>query len=233
MGVLKGGAAVVDLLSVFAFALALSMDGFAAGIVYGTRNIRIPLMSLVVIGITSSTAIGVSMFFGHFVSNYVSVKLASVAGSLILILMGLRMVILTWSNSKIENAAGEGNEPGEEETKRKAILKFKIKSLGLVIQILQEPAVADLDKSGHINTKEALLLSLALAMDALVAGFGAAMTGFEPLLTPVIVGPASAFWVGIGVYVGKRYAANWLGGKAAILPGWLLICLGLVKVIKI
>lgn len=222
----------MELFSVFAFALALSMDGFGAGIVYGTRKIRIPLTSLVVIGVTSSIAIGISMLFGHLISRYVPVKMAGVAGALILIAMGLRMIIQAWSCSKVEKTGDNGCALDEEIKGRKAILKLKIKSLGLVIQILREPAIADIDKSGHINVKEALLLSLALAMDALVAGFGAAMTGFRPMLTPFIVGPVSAFWVGLGVYIGKHYAAKWLGGKAAILPGWVLICLGLARVIK-
>lgn len=222
----------MEVFSVLVFALALSMDGFGAGIVYGARKIRMPLISLAIVGFTSSTAIGISMFFGHLVTRYVSARLAGMVGALILILMGCRIIIQTWSNRKNEELqkAGE-NCTGPPETQ--AILKFKIKSLGLVIQILREPAVADMDNSGHINTKEALLLSLALAVDSLVAGFGAAMTGFHPLLTPFIVGLVSACWVGLGVFIGKRYAAKWLGGKAAVLPGWVLICLGIARVIKI
>lgn len=224
----------MELLSVFAFALALSMDGFGAGIVYGTRRIKIPLASLAIIGFTSSTATGLSMFFGHMVTKYISIELAGKAGALILILMGLRMVIQTWSGSSLQDAANQTENAGEADINNgKAILKVKIKSLGLVVQILREPIFADIDNSGHISSKEALLLSLALAMDALVAGFGAAMTGFRPILTPFIVGPVSVFWVGFGVYIGKHYAAKWLGGKAAILPGWVLILLGLARVIKI
>jgi len=221
----------VEMFSILLFALALSMDGFGAGIVYGTRKIRIPLTSLAIVGCTSSAAIGISMFFGHMVTEYVSARLAGTVGALILILMGLRMIIQTWSSNKRKKMRETGAE-GTNPTDGQAIYKFKIKSLGLVIQILREPAIADMDNSGHINTREAVLLSLALAMDSLVAGFGAAMTGFRPLLTPFIVGPVSVFWVGLGVFVGKRYAASWFGGKAAILPGWVLVCLGLAKVIK-
>lgn len=223
----------MELLSIFIFALALSMDGFGAGIVYGTRKIRLPLTSLAIVGLTSSTAIGISMFFGNLVTRYVSVKVAGTAGAVILILMGLRMIVQTWSTRKREELTRARAEDPAADLESEAIFKFQIKSLGLVVQILREPAAADIDNSGHINTREALFLSLALAVDSLVAGFGASMTGFRPLLTPFIVGPVSAFWVGLGVFVGKRYAAQWLGGKAAILPGWALVCLGLVKVIKI
>ncbi len=226
----------MGILSIIAFAVALSMDGFGAGIVYGIRKIRIPVTSLTIIGLIASTAIGLSMFFGRVISGYVSARLAGTIGALILIVMGLRIILQAGDRNR-QAESGQGRASNDslqgEDQDCKEILYFKIKSLGLVIQILREPTVADMDKSGHINTKEALLLSLALAMDAVGAGFGAAMAGYSPFLTPFVVGPVSAFWVGLGVYLGKRYAAKWLGGKAAILPGWVLICLGVARVIKI
>lgn len=223
----------MGLLSAVAFAVALSLDGFGVGIAYGIRKIRIPVSSLVIIGLTSSTAVGISMFFGHLVAKYVSTRLAGIAGALILIAMGCRMLLQAWSCNNKRISVTEAGGAGNEELKTIPILNFKIKSLGLVIQILREPTTADIDKSGHISVKEALLLSLALAVDALVAGFGAAMAGFRPILTPFVVGPFSAFWVALGVYIGKRYAAKWLGGRAAVLPGWVLICLGVARVMKI
>lgn len=224
---------MAELLSVVAFAIALSMDGFGAGIVYGTRRIRVPLTSLMVIGLASSTAVGISMTFGHIVSGYVSIRLAEFAGSLILILMGLRILLQGAYNRK-KCTTTKDSEPGLENGNQvEQILKLRIKSLGLVVQILREPVAADIDKSGHISFKEALLLSLALAIDAMVAGFGAAMAGFKPFLTPFILGPVSAIWVSLGVFIGRRYTAKWLGDKAETLPGWLLIILGLARVIKI
>lgn len=228
----------MELLSVFAFAVALSMDGFGAGIVYGMRKIKTPLASLFVIGFSSSTAIGISMIFGHLVSQYISVRIAEITGALILIVMGLRILMQASSVNK-EEKGGESKRQEDlrkelcEEKTQTAILNFKIKSLGLVIQILREPTIADIDKSGHISIKEALLLSLALAMDAMVAGFGAAMAGYRPLITPFVVGPVSALCVSLGVYIGRNYAAKRLGDKAAALPGWVLIFLGIVRVIKI
>ena len=223
----------MELLSVVAFAVALSLDGFGVGIAYGIRKIRIPAASLVIIGLTSSTAIGISMFFGHLVAKYVSTRFAGIAGALILIAMGCRMLLQAWACSHKRIPVTGTGAGADEDITIIPILNFKIKSLGLVIQILREPTTADIDKSGHISMQEALLLSLALAVDALVAGFGAAMAGFRPILTPFVVGPFSAFWVTLGVYIGKRYAAKWLGGRAAILPGWVLICLGVARVMKI
>jgi len=210
----------MGILSVLAFAVALSMDGFGAGIAYGIRKIRIPVLSLVVISLTSSTAIGISMAFGHLISRYVSVQNAEFIGSAILIFVGLWILLQTWSANK-------------EKRQDDPILNLKIKPLGLVVQILHEPTVADIDRSGNISLKEAVLLGAALAMDALGAGFGAAMTGFGTLLTPVVVGMVKFILLTTGVFLGRNYAAGWLGDRASALPGWLLIFLGLARVIKI
>ncbi|MBU7006760.1 sporulation membrane protein YtaF [Phosphitispora fastidiosa] len=222
----------MELLSIIAFATALSLDGFGVGISYGMRKIRIPVLSLVVISLTSSTAIGLTMLSGHFVSQYISAEMAEIIGASILILVGLWILLQTWSKKESHIKPGE-KSVGEHNPECQTILDFKIEAFGLVIKIMREPTVADFDKSGFISVKEALLLGLALAMDAIGAGFGAAMTGFTPVLTPLIVGIVKFLMVSLGVILGRRYAVNWLGNRAAVLPGWVLIMLGVARVMKI
>ena len=67
------------------------------------------------------------------------------------------------------------------QSKEKIIFNFEIKSLGVVISILQKPTDVDFDKSGTINGVEALVLGIALSLDAFGAGIGAAMIGISPL----------------------------------------------------
>lgn len=229
----------MEFLYMVAFAAALSLDGFGVGVAYGMRKIKIPFLSLVVISLTSATGIGITMYSGHLVSQYLSVKAAEITGAAILIGVGLWILFQTWTGKgagpEVENTYTAGPEPGTEGktgTECKPILNLRIRAFGLVIQIMREPTVADIDKSGNISTREALLLGLALAMDALGAGFGAAMTGFTPLLTPAVVGTVKFIMVSVGVHIGRRYAVNWLGDRAAVLPGWVLILLGVARVIK-
>jgi len=146
--------------------------------------------------------------------------------------VGLWILLQTWSKKGSHIKPGE-KSVGEHNPECQTILDFKIEAFGLVIKIMREPTVADFDKSGFISVKEALLLGLALAMDAIGAGFGAAMTGFTPLLTPLIVGIVKFLMVSLGVILGRRYAVNWLGNRAAVLPGWVLIMLGVARVMKI
>jgi len=224
----------VEILSVIAFAAALSLDGFGVGVAYGMRKIRIPGLSLMVISLTSSTAIGITMLFGHLVAQYISAGIAETIGAAILILVGLWIVLQTvFKRKAYDRGLVNGENSSHPDGHCEPIFRLQIKGLGLVIQILHEPTAADWDKSGIINIGEALMLGLALALDAMGAGFGAAMAGFGPLLTPLIVGLVKFMMVSLGVHVGRRSASSWLGDRAAVLPGWVLICLGLARVMKI
>lgn len=217
-------------ISTLLFAMALSFDGFGVGVAYGVSKIKIPFFSLLVISITSALAISLSMLAGHLLSAFVSVKIAERVGAIILILVGLWIIFQPWLQRKAKSKKEFNQETAPAEKATPSTFKFQIKSLGLVIQIIKEPSAADLDSSGTINLLEAFFLGLALAMDALGAGFGAAMAGFKPILTPLIVGIVKFIFVSLGDYCGRRYAPGWLGAKAAILPGWVLIILGISKV---
>jgi len=229
----------LELLSLVIFAFALSLDGFGVGIAYGMRKIKIPFYSLIVVSVTSATAIGLSMVAGHFLSQIISAALAEKVGAVILVAVGVWILVQTWLQPANGNRNGNGYSrdlPVEEENAafvEEQVVKITIKPLGLVIQILRQPTKADLDRSGTISPMEALFLGIALAMDALGAGFGAAMAGYKPLLTPVVVGLVKFLLVSTGVYIGRNYAAEWLGSKASLFPGWVLIVLGIMQIFNI
>jgi putative sporulation protein YtaF len=214
------------------FAFAVSLDGFGAGVAYGMRRIKIPWFSLVIICLASSLAISLSMFFGYLTGSLFAPVWANRIASLILVIMGCWIILQAWKSRAIRRALAEGKDSSasytEDNKEAEKIIIVSIKSLGIVIQILREPERADLDDSGTINAKEAAILGFALAMDALGAGFGAAMTGFTPFLTPVVVGICKFFLVSSGLYLGAHKINGRLGEKAAFLPGVVLILLGIL-----
>jgi len=55
----------LELAVLLVFGLALSLDGFAAGLAYGLRRIRVPIASMVIISLTSGLTISLSLFLGH------------------------------------------------------------------------------------------------------------------------------------------------------------------------
>ncbi|MFD0586443.1 manganese efflux pump [Paenibacillus sp. GCM10027627] len=111
------------------------------------------------------------------------------------------------------------------------LIKLELKSLGLVIQILRTPQAADVDRSGIISASEAVMLGIALSLDSLGAGLGAALLGLPALLTAFVIAAASAIFLVGGTRLGLRFAANKGMHALSYLPGILLIMMGIMKLL--
>ena len=110
------------------------------------------------------------------------------------------------------------------------IINLEIKSLGLVIHILKKPMSADFDKSGTITGVEAIMLGLALSLDAFGAGIGAVMLGFSPGYLALAVALLSSLLVFLGIKLGSYLSQiTWLQ-RFSFLPGILLIIIGVWKI---
>lgn len=109
------------------------------------------------------------------------------------------------------------------------ILKLNVSSLGIVIQVLKEPASADADRSGIVTGREAFLLGLALSMDSFGAGIGAALLGLHMLSTSLCVGICAFAFISLGERIGQQLGAVQKYQKMALLPGMILICIGISR----
>ncbi|MEG6617031.1 sporulation membrane protein YtaF [Peptococcaceae bacterium 1198_IL3148] len=215
----------LELLTIIVFALALNMDALGTGVAYGVRKIKIPITSLLIISMMSVLSISLSMALGHVLAGCLSEAFAHRLGGLILLTIGVWVLVQSWQDHKLPVIEKEEVI----ETTEQKIMQIRIKAFGLVIQILREPSKADLDKSGTISPREALLLGVALAMDAFGAGFAVSMMGFDPILTAIVVGIGHIVLTYAGLMLGSGFAATGLGKKMAVLPGFILIALGLLK----
>jgi len=205
------------LLSIFLFALALSLDGFGMGLSYGLRKIKIVFSSLLIICLSSAMAIIVSMLFGEMLGSFLSERTASFLGACILIIVGIWISLQNY----FLNLVGPH------------IYSLDVPQLGIVINILKEPVQADLNRSGEIDFKEAFLLGFALAMDALGAGFGAALAGYSFLWTPLMVAVIEFIMINAGVLLGKKLCFSDLQKGITLIPGGMIIILGLTKLIRL
>jgi len=202
------------------FALALSLDGFGAGVAYGLRNIAIPWLSLTVICLASMTLVASSMVLGRGIAVYLSPHVAGAVGAVILVIIGVGIII-------------GALKPVRDERKQKdyTLLCLNIRPLGIIIQIMKEPGCADFDASGEISAREAFFLGLALAMDAMAAGLGVAMTGYNIVITALMVGIAEFLMVKTGLVVGKTVTNGFLKKTSTVVAGLILVSLGLLKIV--
>lgn len=203
------------------FALAVSADGFMAGIAYGAKKIHIPILSLVVVALASTLAVTISMICGKGLTTFIPETWSSSIGSLILIAIGIYF-LLGACKEKINSLDMDEEEP---------LISFNIRSLGIIVQILKEPSSADFDSSGEISAKEAFFLGLALALDALGAGIGAAMAGFNILFTALAVGMLKFILVNSGLFLGTIISNSRLKTVSTVIPGIILITIGLLEYI--
>jgi len=233
----------LDAVTVILFALAVNMDSFAAGTAYGMRSIKIPVISVIIICITSMLAVTASMLAGNTAASLITSFIpAHKIGGILLLCIGLWVLYQSLRQTAglpktSSNKNKEKNERDSFQTQKpifqlqKPIFQLRIPLLGLVIQVLKEPPTADLDQSGYISPAEALLLGTALAMDALTAGFAVSMLGFSIPFVAVTVGLGHFLLITAGIFWGRQINnSNW-GQKLSVLPGCILIILGLSKII--
>ncbi len=233
---------IAHLLPLFLLALAVSLDGFGVGVTYGLRQIRIPVISVIIIAICSGCVIWLSMLAGGWITTFLSPAFARFLGAFILIGIGcwaLAQLYLSRGERGTIDTQDRPRQEDEQVSKRSPVadealatlINIELKRFGLVIQILRTPQAADVDRSGTISSSEAVLLGLALSLDALGAGLGAAMLGFSPLLTAGFIALASGFFLLTGMRVGIRYA-SFTGVRAfSVLPGLILIVMGITRLL--
>ncbi|WP_080844470.1 sporulation membrane protein YtaF [Cytobacillus gottheilii] len=203
-------------------AFAVSLDSFSVGLTYGLRKMKIPIKSILIIACCSAVTLFVAMGIGHIIVEFLSPHAAEQIGGIILIALGCWVL---YQFFRPEKEKDKDLLPHE-----KTIVNFEIKSLGLVIHILKKPMSADFDKSGTIVGIEAILLGLALSLDAFGAGIGAALLGYSPYLLACAVAVMSSLFVLLGLKIGAVFSNSLFIQRFSFLPGLLLIIIGVWKI---
>ncbi|MNW63643.1 manganese efflux pump MntP [compost metagenome] len=88
-----------------------------------------------------------------------------------------------------------------------------------------------MDASGSISSAEAMLLGIALSLDAFGAGLGAALLGFGPVSTSLMIALFSGTFLLLGMKTGLKLSGSYWMKHAAALPALLLIAMGIMKLL--
>ncbi|CVK18607.1 MULTISPECIES: manganese efflux pump [Sporomusa] len=200
--------------------LAVSIDGFVAGVAYGLKNIRMPLISLIIVGIVASICTAVAMVMAYMVGQFINTDIALILGALLLILLGLWSLGQQYFTKSVTSYEMDG-----EVTARKLTFSFG----RLVVSIMAKPETADVDRLGFISSLEAVFLGLAVGADAMVGTFAVALMGSLPLYTPIVIGLIHMICIAGGCYSSRKFFPENLKKRFPYLPGTLLIILGLLR----
>lgn len=194
--------------------IAVSLDGFGVGVTYGARNILVPPLALLIIMFCSGVIVLLSMTIGNLLSAFISPHLASVFGGAILVALGIFSLINIirpkLNAEKLKLRSHESNH-----------ILHQIKT------VLSTPDHADVDRSGVISEKEAVVLGSALALDAFGAGLGASMLGYSPILTSILIAFMSGLFVFGGIKTGLLISRIKQLQHLTFLPPLLLITIGI------
>lgn len=203
--------------------IAVSLDGFGVGIAYGLRKIRISLLALLIIMLCSGIIVLTSMLIGHVLRMFISPTITTIFGGIILILLGL-FVFISLIRSNVQEQSTITHSAKQVPHRKQ---KNKIKHFTAVIS---DPHKADKDQSGSISATEAIVLGTALALDAFGAGLGAAMLGYSPVVTAILIASMSGIFVFSGIHIGNLLSKTKTLAMLTYVPPILLICIGIYNV---
>ncbi|WP_027410285.1 sporulation membrane protein YtaF [Anoxybacteroides tepidamans] len=214
-------------LSMVMLALAVSLDSLSVGVTYGLRKMKFPLSSIIVIALFSGGMLLTSMYVGTFLILWLPVSVERALAAGILIALGVWAIynVLKKREDELEDVTPEIAAA----TKTVRIWRVHLKRFGIVIQILKRPSLADLDGSGSISMKEAMLIGFALSMDAFGAGLSASLLGYSPFVLALLVSIMNVVFIRFGLKAGYKFSQFKIMKKATMIPGVILICLGLLK----
>ena len=195
---------------------ALSVDAFVASFAYGTNQIKIPFRSVAVISGICSAILGVSLFLGSLVRPFMPEHLAGVLCFSILFLLGIAKLCDSAIKSLIRRSQGIHKK-----------ISFSAMHLRFILDVYANPENADSDCSKSLSAAEAAPLAIALSLDGLAVGFGAALSEAAPLRAVLFSLVANVIAVCAGSLTGNKVVEkipldlSWVSGLLLIVLAFL------------
>jgi len=230
---------MTHLLSSFALCFSSNVDNFAVAVAYGVKKLRIGVLSNCLIALVSALGTLLSLSVGAAIERYLPDPIANAIGSAVLIAIGVWGIWNTLEREKKRNRAklkqhrsmvAAGIEPTfmQQYDARSFEAADSIDSLSYE-SFLENPEIADVDRSGCIDVKEAIALSFGLTINNLGTGVGAGISGLNIAFTTILTFVFSILGVTSGYFLGERFATKMTGISAGVLSGGIIIALGVYE----
>ena len=191
----------MQIFSILLFGLSSNIDNLFIGMAYGAKKIKIGLVSNLIIGFVTLVGTLLSMLLGKTLLCFIPLSIASILGSIIIILIGCFYLIkyFYYNTKKIPEDS--------------QIEKY------------------DKDKSGNIELKEAFVLGFALTINNIGLGIGASIMGLNVIATAVVSFFISVIFIHISNLVGNSYLSKFLGKYTELIGSVMIILLGIYEFI--
>ncbi|MCL2388231.1 MAG: manganese efflux pump [Defluviitaleaceae bacterium] len=192
-------------------ASSLSVDALTAGFAYGSKKIRIPMLSVQIINLICCAVIGIAMFFGHLLLQHIPESFAIGIAFAVLFIMGMIKLLDGIIKALIRKHTGLDKA-----------FKFSVFDIQFILHLYANPEAADADVSAHLSPTEAIALAVSLSLDGMAVGFAAVLAGVNPwaLLGWSLITNTIAIILGrkIGHSLAEKLPFNisWVGGVVLI-----------------
>lgn len=187
------------------FGISASLDALLVGVSYGLRGVHVRLLQNLFISLVALLGTCLSVGFGGLLAPLLPNLISRLAGSLILILLGL-YYILKWILTCLQNRTPE--------------IKANPEASALVSA--ERPP-------GSLTASEVLLLSFTLSVNNLGIGLSASIAGLTLIPAATATCVCSILFLYLGNRLGRSRLMRLIGGLADPISGILLISLGLIQ----
>lgn len=198
------------ILSALLFSISSNLDNIVIGIAYGIKKIRIGIIANLIIAVITSSGTFLSMLVGTYIAKFLSHSIANGLGAVVIAILGIyfvtQSVIKLLNNTKSKNLA--------------------LKNIDDMVEYAE---TSDLDNSGDISMKEALLVAFGLTFNNLGTGVAASVTGISIQFTFMFTFILSILSIIFGETLGNHIMGKVLGKYAPLFSGILLIILGIIE----
>lgn len=200
------------ILQAAAIAMAMSIDAFAASFAYGSNQIKIPMRSIQIINLICSGITGLSLLVGSILQRYIPSWLTIGISFTILLVLGLTKLL----DSVTKTIIRKHNHLTKE-------VHFSLFNFRFILNLYADPEKADIDSSKTLGPAEAASLAVALSLDGVAVGLGAALAGISAwaiFLSSLVTDMVCLI---LGSFIGGRIARktpvnlSWLGGVILII----------------
>ncbi|MBE3519129.1 MAG: hypothetical protein IMW97_02375 [Firmicutes bacterium] len=205
-------------------AVTASVDGLLAGMAYGARGVSVKFSSYLMTGILSGALAAVAGLVSSPLSFAIlRTKAATWVAGILLVILGCLNMLRT-----------RRRRPGQQAARGdRVILRWRIRDLRLVLEVVREPLSADADGSGEIDLPESVALGAALGLDAALLGAASSLTGKTGFLVPMIAVACPTF-LHLGIVMGRKRIGPRMCGSpwTQVLPGIALVAIGVLRIFR-